>query len=133
MTVVVDASTLVAALAESRPGGSWAASIVDAEVLCAPDFVLAETTNSLRRLEINGDLLSSQANSARRDALRVSIELFRFAPLADRVWQLRHNLTSYDAAYVALAEHLDCPLATLDMRLSRATGPRCEMLTPPTN
>ena len=53
-----------------------------------------------------------------------------FAPHAERVWALRHNLTAYDAWYVAVAEALDCPLATLDRRLSRASGPACEVLTP---
>ena len=72
--------------------------------------------------------------------LRVNLQLFRFAPFADRVWELRHNITSYDATYIALAEWLGCPcqrlgdtfpVVTLDLRLSRASGPRCEILTPP--
>ncbi len=58
------------------------------------------------------------------------MELFPFAPFADRIWALRENLTSYDAWYVALAEALECPLATLDRRLSRAAGLRCEVLAP---
>ena len=103
-----------------------------AEELVAPDFVLAEATNSLRRLEISGEISRSQAEASRRDVLRVSLQLFGFAPFSDRVWELRHNLSSYDATYVALAEWLGCPLVTLDLRLSRASGPRCEFLTPPT-
>ena len=59
------------------------------------------------------------------------MELFPFAPFAERVWALRENLTSYDAWYVALAEALDCPLVTLDRRLSRANGPICEIIAPP--
>lgn len=59
------------------------------------------------------------------------MELFPFAPFAGRIWALRENLTSYDAWYVALAEALDCPLATLDRKLSRASGPRCDVLAPP--
>ena len=59
------------------------------------------------------------------------MELFPFAPFAERVWALRENLTSYDAWYVALAEVLDCPLVTLDRRLSRASGPVCEIIAPP--
>ena len=55
-----------------------------------------------------------------------------FVPFASRVWQLRSNLTVYDAWYVALAEALDWPLITLDRRLSRAVGPRCEVIVPPT-
>lgn len=57
-------------------------------------------------------------------------ELFPYAPLADRCWQLRANVTAYDAAYVALAEQLDVRLATLDSRLADAAGPRCDFATP---
>ena len=131
MTLVVDASALVAALAESRPEGRWAESAIAADDLAAPDFVLVEATSALRRLEVSGELSRSQADASRRDVLRVNLQLFRFAPFADRVWELRHNITSYDAAYVALAEWLGCPVVTLDRRLSLASGPRCEILTPP--
>ena len=58
------------------------------------------------------------------------MELFPFVPLAERIWALRGNLTIYDAWCVALAEALDCPLATLDRKLSRAQGPACEVITP---
>ena len=63
--------------------------------------------------------------------LRLELELFPFSPFAERVWELRENLTSYDAWYVAVAEAFDCPLATLDRRLSRASGPTCEIVTTP--
>ena len=131
MTLVVDASALVAALAESRPEGRWAESLIATDDLAAPDFVLVEATNSLRQLEVSGELSRSQADASRRDVLRVNLQLFRFAPFADRVWELRHNVASYDATYIALAEWLGCPIVTLDLRLSRASGPTCEILTPP--
>ncbi len=57
--------------------------------------------------------------------------LLPFAPFEERIWELRHNLTAYDAWYVAVAEALDCPLVTLDIRLSRAPGPTCAFITPP--
>jgi predicted nucleic acid-binding protein len=50
-------------------------------------------------------------------------------PFAERIWELRHAITSYDAWYVAIAEALRLPLATLDKRLARARGPKCEFLT----
>ncbi|MXY05905.1 MAG: type II toxin-antitoxin system VapC family toxin [Gammaproteobacteria bacterium] len=56
--------------------------------------------------------------------------MFPFAPFAERVWALRGNLTGYDAWYVAVAERFECPLLTLDRKLSRATGPMCEFLVP---
>lgn len=60
----------------------------------------------------------------------LALELYRFAPFADRVWSLRHTLTSHDAWYVAVAEALGLPLATLDRRLASAKGPTCEFLLP---
>ena len=74
------------------------------------------------------------AREARRKRRRKAIAQCKdeqLAPFADRVWALRNNLTSYDAWYVALAEVLDCPLVTIDRKLSRASGPRCEILVPP--
>ena len=67
------------------------------------------------------------------DMFAVEIELRPFAPSAQRVWELRHNLTCYDAWYVALAESLDCPLLTLDRRIARVNGLNCEVLTAPDN
>ena len=71
-----------------------------------------------------------EANSACDDLVSLEMELFPFAPLAERIWALRGNLTTYDAWYVALAEALDCPLATLDYKLSRSQGPVCRVITP---
>jgi predicted nucleic acid-binding protein len=62
--------------------------------------------------------------------MQLDIELFSFAPFAARVWELRHNVTSYDAWYVSVAEALKLPLATFDERLSRSTGVACKFLTP---
>jgi predicted nucleic acid-binding protein len=67
---------------------------------------------------------------AHEDLLSLPIELFPYHPCAARVWELRPNVTVYDAWYVALAERLDAALATLDRRLQRASGPRCEFLLP---
>jgi predicted nucleic acid-binding protein len=65
--------------------------------------------------------------------MQLAIDLFPFEPFADRIWQLRHNVTSYDAWYVALAEALKLPLATLDEPLSKSTGVICKFLTPVVN
>ena len=132
MTVVTDASVLVAVLVDSGREGKWAESAVAEGSLAGPELALAEASNILRRLEQAGKISRLEANSAHRDLLRLDLELFPFAPFADRVWALRNNLTSYDAWYVALAEVLDCPLVTIDRKLSRASGPRCQILVPPT-
>ena len=130
MTVVADASVLVAVLVDSGREGKWAESAVAEGSLAGPELVLAEASNILRRLEQAGKISRLEANSAHRDLLRLDLELFPFAPFADRIWALRNNLTSYDAWYVALAEVLDCPLVTIDRKLSRASGPRCKILVP---
>ena len=130
MTVVVDASVLVAALVDSGREGKWAESVVAEGHLAGPELALAEVSNVLRRLERAGQISRLEAASAHGDLLRLDIELFPFAPFAERVWALRGNLTSYDAWYVALAEVLDCPLVTLDRKLDRASGPTCEIVVP---
>lgn len=130
MTVVVDASVLVAALVDSGPEGKWAEFVVGDHALAGPELVLAEASNILRRLEQAGKISSLEANFAHRDLIRLDMELFPYAPFADRTWALRSNLTSYDAWYVAVAEALDCPVVTLDRKLARATGPACEIIAP---
>ena len=131
MTAVADASVLVAALVDSGHEGQWAEAAVAAGHLAGPELVLAEATNILRRLERAGEISPLEGSTSHGSLLQLDVELFPFAPFAERVWALRSNLTSYDAWYVALAEAFDCPLLTLDRRLSRAAGPRCAIHVPP--
>ncbi|MGD2114474.1 MAG: type II toxin-antitoxin system VapC family toxin [Acidobacteriota bacterium] len=131
MSAVVDASLLVAATVDDGAEGAWAEEVVARGNLVAPDLALVEATNILRRLEAADRLEAVEAGAAAHDLLQLDIELVPFAPFADRVWELRHNVTSYDAWYVAAAEELDLPVATVDRRLSTATGPRCRFLLPP--
>ncbi len=65
-----------------------------------------------------------------RGLLELGVRLHPFEPFAERVWALRETVSAYDAWYVALAEALDAPLATLDVRLTQAPGPRCSFLVP---
>ena len=131
MIIVIDASVLVAALVDSGREGVWSESVVAESSPAGPELVLAEVSNILRRLERIREISRLEANSAQRDLLQLDLDLFPFAPFADRVWALRGNLTSYDGWYVAMAEALGCPLVTLDRKLKRATGPACEILVPP--
>ena len=78
-----------------------------------------------------GDISSDVASLAHEDLISLRLEHFPYAPFAPRMWELRTNVTTYDAWYVALAESLGVPLATLDARLSRANGTRCEFALPP--
>jgi predicted nucleic acid-binding protein len=130
VSAVVDASLLVAATSDTGAEGRWAEDVVRAGGLVAPHLALVEATNILRRFELAGRLGRMEAGAASRDLLQLDLELVSFSPFAERVWELRANVTSYDAWYIAVAEQCDLPLATLDRRLARATGPRCRFLLP---
>lgn len=130
MSAVVDASVLVSALVDDGPYGLWAEGIIAAGSLHAPELVRVEVANTLRRLERAQDITRAAANAAYEDLMQLNLELFSFDPFAERIWELRHNLTSYDAWYVALAEALKLPLATLDARLARAKAVACDFATP---
>ncbi len=130
MSVVIDSSVVIAALIDSGPHGDWAEEVLASGSLHAPELVLAEATNIFRRLEMAKLITTPEANAARDDLLLLDVELFPFEPFASRIWELRHNVTSYDAWYVAIAEALRVPLATLDERLSKADKVTCKFLTP---
>lgn len=131
MSVVIDSSVLIAALLDSSPQGAWAEEMVASGTLHAPELIRAESTNVLRRLERAKHISAAEANAAHEDLMQLNLELFSFDPFAERIWALRHTVTSYDAWYVALAEALRLPLATLDRKLSKASGVACKMVTFP--
>lgn len=130
MNAVVDASVLVAALVDTGPTGAWAEGILAGGGLYAPELARVEVANILRRLERAKELTTAEASAAYRDLMSLNLEHFPFAPFADRVWELRNTITSYDGWYVALAEALGLPLATLDLRLSRNKAAMCGFMTP---
>lgn len=131
MTLVVAASVVVAALVDGGPDGEWAEAVLASGPLAAPHLMPIEATSILRRAALSSALDDSVASLAHADLLRLAVELFPYEPVASRAWELRANLTSYDAWYVALAESLGAPLATLDQRLARAPGPHCPLVVPP--
>jgi predicted nucleic acid-binding protein len=129
--LVCDASALVAVLLDSGPDGTWAAArLADAE-LYAPALLPFECANIVRRHEAAGLISADLAAQAHADLIGLPVELPPYEVLAARVWQLRRNLTSYDAAYVALAETLSAPLVTLDRRIQSAPGITCSVEVPP--
>lgn len=132
MSAVIDSGALVAAVADSGAEGVWAEGLLRAGGLVAPHLALVEATNILRRFELAGTLSQLEAREAARDLLEIDLQLVPFLPFAERVWELRHNVTSYDAWFVSVAEELRLPLATVDFKLAEATGPRCRFLLPPT-
>lgn len=131
MTVVVDASVVVAALIDAGPAGAWAESILMSGSLAAPHLMPVEVANVLRRSALAGDISAAAASLAHDDLVSLRVELFPYSSCASRVWELRSTVTAYDAWYVAVAEILGANLATLDVRLSRARGSRCQFIVPP--
>jgi predicted nucleic acid-binding protein len=131
VTLVVDAGFIVAVLVDSGAPGVWAEELLRGRRLAAPHLMLVEAANILRRAALAGDISQDTASLAHAELLELRVALFPYAPFAARIWELRGNVTAYDAWYVALAETLQCDLATIDHRLSRATGPHCSFLTPP--
>jgi predicted nucleic acid-binding protein len=130
LSVVIDASVLVAASVDAGASGEWAEQVLGEGSLHAPELILVEATNILRRLERAGKITHLEAAAAHRDHMNLDVAVYAFAPVAERVWELRHTLTSYDAWYVAVAEALDLPFATLDARLADASGPTCAFVVP---
>jgi predicted nucleic acid-binding protein len=130
VSLVVDASVVAAALVDSGGNGAWAASLFTAS-LAAPALMPVEVANVLRRASHAGEITEDVASQAHADLLDLRVALFPYRPLGPRVWELRNNLTAYDAWYVALAEELGLPLATFDNRLRTAAGVRCEFMVPP--
>ena len=120
----------MAALIDTGPDGIWAEQVIDDQLLYAPELVRVEAMNVLRRLERAEQITTAEANGAQEDLSQLEIEQFPFVPFSDRIWEMRHTVTSYDAWYVAVAEEFGYPLATLDRRLARTAGPKCEFLTP---
>jgi predicted nucleic acid-binding protein len=121
---VVDASVLVSLLVDGEDG--WAGTQIlrrrTGRSLWAPHLVDAEVGHALRRLVAAGKAREEDAAAALRDMTSLPLRRIAHSGLLDRAWHLRHNISFYDGLYVALAEHLDLPLLTLDDRLAKAAG-----------
>lgn len=123
--LVIDASVLAVALVDDGHEGGLVRSRLRGERLTAPALIDLEVTSAWRGLVRAGHLASARAESAVDDLRARPLQRVQHAPLLPRCWELRDNLTIYDAVYVALAEALGITLLTGDVRLSRAAGPRC--------
>jgi len=129
--LVVDASILAVALADDGLDGDVARTRLRGETLAAPELVDLEVASVLRRQNRAGLLDDRRAQLALTDLAALPMHRASHVALLPRCWGLRDNLTTYDAAYVALAEVLDAVLLTGDRRLAQAAGPTCtiELLT----
>jgi len=130
VTLVLDSSVVVAALLDQGRMGQWAEALLVSGPLAAPHLLPVEVANVLRRSVLTGEVTADVASLAHDDLASLRLELFPYQLCALRVWELRPSITAYDAWYVALAETLGARLATLDYRLSRAPGVRCEFVLP---
>ncbi|MGH3902999.1 MAG: type II toxin-antitoxin system VapC family toxin [Pseudonocardiaceae bacterium] len=130
--IVVDASVLVTALVDDGPDGRGVRDRLRSADLAAPAHLDVEFLHALRGLVRSQQTSPQRADRAIDHLVRMPLQRFELPAVASRTWQLRDNLTSYDAAYVALAELLSASLVTSDARLTRATGPRCiiELIRP---
>lgn len=119
--IVIDASAAVRALLHDDVARRY----LSTERLAAPHLVDAEVVQTLRRLVARGAVADPDADRAVQAWRQLAVRRFAIEGLLGRVWALRHNVSAYDASYVALAEALDCPLLTADVRLAGAPGPNC--------
>jgi predicted nucleic acid-binding protein len=127
---VCDASAVAALLLDGGPDGQWVTRTLGAGEIAAPALVTYETANVIRRHEIAGQISPDQAAQAHADLLDLAIELWPYELLAARAWELRQNLSIYDATHVALAEMTGRTLVTLDKRLAKAHGAKCRIAAP---
>ena len=121
--IVVDASALVHVLLRTPASGRIETALFGSgRTLHAPHLVDIETASALRRLVARGDIDPNRGGLMLGLLLDMPIRRHAHATLLPRVWQLRDNVTAYDAVYVALAEALGAPLLTRDSRLAKAAG-----------
>ncbi len=119
--IVVDASAAVSGLVNTGPARVRLAG----ETLCAPHDLDIEIIDAVRKLVLRGALTDDGATQVLGGWKGLGVHRFPTIGLFERIWELRHNVSAYEAAYVALAEALGCHLVTADQRLAAAAGPRC--------
>ena len=123
--IVADASVIAEALVDDGARGDRFRLRLRGERLSAPHLVDVEVVSALRRQSAAGLLDARRAALALTDLQELPLRRFPHTPLMARCWELRNNLTVYDASYVALAELFEVTLLTADQRLARSPGLRC--------
>ena len=131
--IVLDASATVELVLSTPTGQQVAARITEPDMsLHAPHLLSVEVAHVLRRFAAAGSVTSPEAEAALEDLQGLDIHRWEHEPLLPRVWELRDNVTAYDAVYVALAETLGAMLLTTDRRLARlgSTAATIEVVGP---
>jgi predicted nucleic acid-binding protein len=123
--IVVDASVLVVGLTDDGLDGAMARRRLRGEELAAPELIDLEVLSALRRHHARRLIDTRRAQLALTDLHDLPIHRAAHRPLLRRCWELRENVTPYDAAYVALAEAMETALVTMDLRLADAPGLQC--------
>lgn len=126
--IVVDSSVVTPALAEVGPFSDrcWAELAAD-DHWCAPQHFPVEVVSSVRSMWLRREVTEVAVLRVLDTLDRLEIDEQGVRPLLPRIWDLRHNLSTYHAAYAALAEAFECPLLTADGGLARAPGLRCDV------
>jgi predicted nucleic acid-binding protein len=122
--IVVDASAAVEVLLGLPRSGAVGTRLLAARQIHGPQLLDLEVLQVLRRMVLSRELEDGRARQAVDDLASLRIRRWSHVPLRERVWELRRNVTAYDAVYIALAERFDCPLLTCDARLARSSGHR---------
>ena len=125
--VVADAGVWIKALIDEERGQPLRRRLADEAVVDAPAVIDLEFLSAVRGLLVGKRVTRDRVEQAIDRFLAAPIERHAHGPLAWRIWELRNNLTAYDAAYVALAERLGLTLLTIDRRLARAPTIRCRV------
>ena len=121
--IVVDASALIEVLLGTSAASCLAERFfAEGETLHAPHLIDLEVTQVLRRYALAGTFSAERGTEALEDLSGFPIVRYPHQPFLSRIWNLRHNVTAYDAAYLALAEAIDAPLVTRDAKLASAAG-----------
>ncbi len=119
--IVIDASAAVLGLLNDGEARAQLAH----EAVVSPHLADSEIAHALRSQVLRGAIEEPAATQAIGVWARLGLQRVGVSGLLDRIWELRANLSAYDATYVAVAEALDAPLVTADGRLALAPGPRC--------
>lgn len=122
--IVIDSSAALEAILVRPPNAALSSRLREAGELHAPHLIDVEVVSALRRLVRRGQLSTERAADAHVDFRDFPLVRYPHTPLIDRMWELRENLSAYDATFVALAETLDVPLVTCDSPLASAPGLR---------